>query len=81
MALIKHEIPILEYDNDPQAVLMPTHEKLNLKLPKKAVFAFLGHHIDNYANQNNCKIVGNFESATKVYPIYITHYKGHDICL
>ena len=60
---------------------MPTHEKLNLKLPKKAVFAFLGHHIDNYANQNNCKIVGNFESATKVYPIYITHYKGHDICL
>ena len=55
MALIKHEIPILEYDNDPQAVLMPTHEKLNLKLPKKAVFAFLGPvsytHLDVYKRQ------------------------------
>lgn len=26
----KHEIPILEFDDNPQAVIMPTHEDLGL---------------------------------------------------
>ena len=81
MAIIKNEIPILEYDDSQLSVLMPNHEKLNLQLPKKAVFAFLGDHIDKYANKHNCEIVAKFESATKVYPIYLTHYQGHEICL
>ena len=34
-----------------------------------------------YANKHNCEIVAKFESATKVYPIYLTHYQGHEICL
>lgn len=46
MAIIKNEIPILEYDNNPHSVLIPGHEKLNLQLPKKAVFSFLGDCID-----------------------------------
>ena len=37
----KHAIPILEFDDNPQAVLMPTHEGLDLKLPKKCIYAFL----------------------------------------
>ena len=36
----KHAIPILEFDDNPQAVLMPTHEGLDLKLPKKCIYAF-----------------------------------------
>ena len=79
MAIIKNEIPILEYDDSQLSVLMPNHEKLNLQLPKKAVFAFLGDHIDKYAHHHDCKIVGRFESATKIYPIYVTHYQGHEI--
>ena len=34
MAIIKNKIPILEYDDNQFSVLMPNHEKLNLKLPK-----------------------------------------------
>ena len=33
MAIIKNEIPILEYDDSQLSVLMPNHEKLNLQLP------------------------------------------------
>ena len=33
----KHAIPILEFDDNPQAVLMPNHEGLDLKLPKKSI--------------------------------------------
>lgn len=42
MGMIKNEIPILEFDTEQTAVISPVHENLNLKLPKKCVFAFLG---------------------------------------
>ena len=37
----KHAIPILEFDDNPQAVIMPNHEGLDLQLPKKCIYAFL----------------------------------------
>lgn len=37
----KHEIPILEFDDSPQAVIMPTHEDLDLDLPARCIYAFL----------------------------------------
>ena len=79
--IIKNEIPILEFDSDNTAVIMPTHDNLNLKLPEKAVFAFLSDYIDEYAIKNNAKQVGTFESATKNYPIYVLDYEKEKICL
>lgn len=79
--IIKNEIPVLEFDTDATAVIMPTHEKLDLNLPKKAVFAFLGDHIDEYARIHNAIQVGKFLSATKNYPIYVVKHKGEDVCL
>ena len=81
MSIMKNEIPILEYDTDQKAVIMPDHEKLGFHFPAKAVFAFLGNHIDNYAKKNTCIQVGTFVSATKLYPIYVAKHKGKDICL
>ena len=49
MSIIKNDVPILEYDDAQSAVFMPTHENLGITLPKKAVFAFLGDTVDNYA--------------------------------
>jgi len=80
MSILKHELPILEFDTDTAAVLAPTHENLNLKLPQKAVFAFLGNYIEKYAKEHSCTQAGLFISSTKSYPIYITQYKGTDIC-
>ena len=51
MSIIKNEIPILEFDTEKTAVIAPTHENLDLKLPKKCVFAFLGAYIDEYAGK------------------------------
>ena len=79
MAIIKNEIPILEFDTEQTAVLNPTHENLGLNLPEKCVFAFLGAYIDEYANKSDTKQVSTFVSATKHYPIYITKYKGEEI--
>lgn len=79
--IIKNEIPILEFDTDKTAVIMPTHENLNLNLPRKAVFAFLDEHIVKYAKAHNGVQVGEFTSETKNYPVYIIKHKGEDVCL
>lgn len=79
--IMKNQIPILEFDTDATAVIMPTHQKLDLNLPKKAVFAFLGEHIDEYAKAHNTIQVAKFLSATKDYPIYVVKHKEKDVCL
>lgn len=81
MSIIKNEIPILEFDTEQTAVISPVHENLNLVLPKKCVFAFLGEYIDEYAEKTGAQIVSYFISMTKEYPVYITTYKGEKIVL
>lgn len=77
----KHEIPILEFDDNPQAVIMPTHEDLDLNLPARCVYAFLEEEIERYANAIGAEKVGEFVSATKTYPVYVMTYNGEEICL
>ena len=77
----KHAIPILEFDDNPQAVIMPNHEGLDLQLPKKCIYAFLEEEIDRYAQEVGVECVGEFVSATKTYPVYVMDYKGEKVCL
>ena len=77
----KHEIPILEFDDNPQAVIMPTHEGLNLNLPEKCVYAFLEDEIERFAKAVGAEQVASFVSATKVYPVYVMEDQGEEICL
>ena len=79
--LKENELPLLEYDDDKNAVLMPNHDNLQLRLPPKAIFAFLGSEIDHYAQSRKAKIVANFVSATKNYPIYLLQLQGTEACL
>ena len=81
MSILKNEIPILEFDTEQIAVINPTHEKLDLKLPEKCVFAFLGEYIEEYASKTETRKVSEFVSATKHYPIFVTKYKGEEIVL
>lgn len=79
--IIKNEIPILEFDTEKTAVIMPRHENLDTVLPKRAVYAFMCEYIDEYAKKAGGKQVALFESATKDYPIYVIDHAGEDICL
>lgn len=81
MSIFKHDIPILEFDTAKTAVIDPTHENLDLQLPKKCVFAFLGDYIDDYARKHCAVKVSEFISATKHYPIYIVNHGGEKITL
>ena len=77
----KHEIPILEFDDNPQAVIMPTHEDLGLDLPPRCVYGFLEEEVERYAISVGAEKVGEFVSATKAYPCFVMNYNGKEICL
>ena len=57
MSLIKNDIPILEYDTNSKAVIMPGHST-NFHFPERAVMLFMETEIDDYAMTNKCEIIG-----------------------
>lgn len=79
MSLHKNEIPILEYDDEVTAVIMPNRNE-NYSFPRKAVFPFLSDEIDNFAEKNNCEKIGEFLSTTKNFPIYKMCYNENEVC-
>lgn len=81
MTIYKDDIPILEYDDSKKSIIMPNHENLQLKLPKKCLFTFLGDALDRLAKEYSATIISTFKSITKYYPVYIIEYKGEEICL
>lgn len=78
---MRNEIPILEFDDDPAAVVSPRHEHLGLWLPERAVFPFLGAEVDRFAEKHGARLVTHFVSATKEYPVYVARIGGHTLCL
>lgn len=80
MAVVKNEIPILEHDHELVSVIMPNRKK-EYQFPQLAVFPFLMDEIEKFAQDNSCEKIGEFESATKLYPIYKVNYRGHDVCM
>lgn len=74
-------IPLMEFDPSPVAVINPDHEKLNIHLPEKCIFAFLGDAIDDYAHKVDAAQVATFVSMTRDFPIYVTEYQEEQICI
>ena len=65
MPLVKHDYPVLEYDTASKAVFQPGNGKKCF--PAKAVFAFLGDEVENYAHTHDGIQIDEFESATRRY--------------
>ena len=80
MSLIKNNIPILEYDTNSKAVIMPGHST-NFHFPERAVMLFMETEIDDYAMTNKCEIIGQFISITKVFPVYKTVHNGVELAI
>ena len=80
MSLIKNDIPILEYDINSEAVIMPGHST-NFKFPERAVMLFMEKEIDDYVMTNECEIIGQFVSITKIFPVYKTVHNGIEVAI
>ena len=78
MAVLKNAFPILEYDSEQKAVLMPDRKHL-YSFPNKAVISF--DDIDDFVNENNCEQIAEFSTCTKLFPIYKAIWNECEILL
>ncbi len=78
MPLVKNEIPILEYDTEQKAVIMPGHHT-DFEFPQRAVMLFMEPEIDDFVAKNECEIIGKFVSVTKEFYVYKTKINHVDI--
>jgi nucleoside phosphorylase len=69
----------LEYDTAQESVIMPGWYP-DMKLPEKAVLAFLGDTVERYGNAYG-QVIAEFETITKTFPVYRVLYRGQEICL
>ena len=78
--ICSRDIPLTEYDPSPHAVIEPGHERLGFRLPEKAIFAFVGDKIDEFAAAHGMTKAAEFESITKKYPIYVSRDGSFALC-
>lgn len=77
---IKSELfPILERDEEKEALLMPEKEKT--PFPKKAAFLFLEDETEKYALSHGGVKIGEFVTIMKTIVVYKLNYKGEEICI
>lgn len=77
--IYRHNIPILEYDDNPRAVIM--NNRHDVTLPRRAVFAFLGDPVDAYAASVNAEVLEVYHTIGRDTNIYRIRHKGEELCL
>ena len=75
----RHAIPILEYDEEPRAVI--NHDQYGLKLPRRAVFAFLGDPVDEFAASVQAQVAEVYHTIGRDTKIYRITHQGEELCL
>ncbi|MDI9242118.1 nucleoside phosphorylase [Fusibacillus kribbianus] len=80
MPINKNEYPILEFDYTATSIINPCSNKTGL-FPQKLIFAFLQEEIEYFVKNHNGQEIDNFESVTKIYPIYEVEFKKEKIAL
>ena len=78
MPIFKNEIPILEFDTEQSAVIMPEN-CYDYHFLQKAVMLFMEPEIEDFVAENECEVVGKFETVTKEFVVYKTKINNVDI--
>lgn len=81
MAISKNEIPILEFDPDQKAVIMPG-VSTPFHFPPKAVMPFVEDAvIRDFVREHECEEVSRFVTVTKEFPVYKTKIRDTEIVM
>lgn len=78
MAIVKNQIPILEFDSEQSAVIMP-EQHTDYHFPQKAVMLFMDLEINDFVTRNACEVIGKFVSVTKEFYVYQTKINAIDL--
>ncbi len=80
--MIKKEYPILEFDNDRNAIIRPSdfHKPID-DMPEKCVFCFFPEIIEKFIQEYPNRIIEYFKTESIKIPIYELDYNGKKIAL
>ena len=59
---------------------MPGHST-DFHFPERAVMLFMDREVDNYALENDCAIIGQFTTVTKLFPVYKTKHNDVELAV
>ena len=76
------QCPLLEYDGAQEAVIDPGREQEELRLPSRAVLAFVaGELVDAFAASRGMEKAAEFLTVTKRFPLYTGQEQGQSFVL
>ena len=77
--IYKNPIPILEYDDTQRAMI--NHDHMELTVPHRLVFAFLGDTVDHFAEEHHLEVLEVFETVSRRTNLYRMIHNGVELCL
>lgn len=79
--MITKEFPILEFDEDKNAFIKPSHILKPTDISERCVLCFFGEAIEKLLEKCPHRIVDYFKAETLKFPIYEIEYKNQKIVL
>jgi uridine phosphorylase len=79
--MIKKEFPILEFDEDKNAFIKPSHVFQPADITDRCVLCFFGEAIDKILEECPHRVVTYFKAESIRLPIYEIEYKGRKVVL
>ena len=79
--MAEEKIALFEFDKNKKSVIMPDHDKEELKLPKVLIFGFVREAVDDYAKERGLTSVGFFETITMTFPVYVDCISGKEVAI
>ena len=76
----RFDCPLLEYDDDADAVINPNRENGTV-FPESAVMIFYSDSLYPFAEENALPVLDEFVSATRVYPVFRCDRDGKSIAI
>lgn len=75
----KHSIPILEWDENPRAII--NNDRHTITLPRRVVLGFLGDPVDEYAAAAGGEVLEVYHTIGRDTNIYRIRHKDQELCL
>jgi len=77
----KEKYPILEFDEDRNAIINPSNTKKKINISEYCVITFFKDAIKQYLDEGSLKEISILKSETLDIPVYETILNGKNICL
>ena len=78
---IRRDFPILEFDEDPEAIIEPSKVIKRKDIPEHVVVCFFQDVISRLAQEHGAKVIHSFRSELGTHPVYEMEMDGRRLAI